>query len=42
MQNAGRPVIGPTEAFAPEEIGKVPDTNFLGAQCVNRAVLPTC
>jgi NAD(P)-dependent dehydrogenase (short-subunit alcohol dehydrogenase family) len=40
MQNAGHLVIGPTEAFTPEEIEKVFDTNFLGAQRVNRAVLP--
>lgn len=40
MQNAGHLVIGPTEAFTPEEIERVFDTNFLGAQRVNRAVLP--
>ncbi|ATU93300.1 oxidoreductase [Phyllobacterium zundukense] len=40
MQNAGHLVIGPTEAFTPEEIVKVFDTNFLGAQRVNRAALP--
>jgi len=40
MQNAGHLVIGPTEAFTPEEIIKVFDTNFLGAQRINRAVLP--
>jgi NAD(P)-dependent dehydrogenase (short-subunit alcohol dehydrogenase family) len=40
MQNAGHLVIGPTEAFTPEEIIKVFDTNFLGAQRVNRAALP--
>ncbi len=40
MQNAGHLVIGPTEAFTPEEIVKVFDTNFLGAQRVNRAILP--
>ena len=40
MQNAGHLVVGPTEAFTPEEIAKVFDTNVLGAQRVNRAVLP--
>jgi len=40
MHNAGHLVIGPTEAFTPEEIVKVFDTNLLGAQRVNRAVLP--
>lgn len=40
MQNAGHLVIGPTEAFTPEEIVKVFDTNLLGAQRVNRAALP--
>jgi NAD(P)-dependent dehydrogenase (short-subunit alcohol dehydrogenase family) len=40
MQNAGHLVIGPTEAFTAEEIMKVFDTNFYGAQRVSRAVLP--
>ncbi|MET3391828.1 NAD(P)-dependent dehydrogenase (short-subunit alcohol dehydrogenase family) [Variovorax sp. 1140] len=40
MQNAGHLVVGPTEAFTPQEIAKVFDTNVLGAQRVNRAVLP--
>ena len=40
MQNAGHLVIGPTEAFTAEEIATVFDTNFLGAQRVNRAALP--
>ena len=40
MQNAGHLVVGPTEAFTPEEIVRVFDTNVLGAQRVNRAVLP--
>jgi len=40
VHNAGHLVIGPTEAFTPEEIEKVFDTNFLGAQRVNKAVLP--
>ncbi|MGF6999496.1 SDR family NAD(P)-dependent oxidoreductase [Paraburkholderia sp. GAS32] len=40
MQNAGHLVVGPTEAFTPEEMVKVFDTNLFGAQRVNRAVLP--
>lgn len=40
VHNAGHLVIGPTEAFTPEEIARVFDTNFLGAQRVNKAVLP--
>ncbi|NKJ47873.1 oxidoreductase [Burkholderia sp. SG-MS1] len=40
MQNAGHLVLGPTEAFTPEEMMKVFDTNLFGAQRVNRAVLP--
>jgi NAD(P)-dependent dehydrogenase (short-subunit alcohol dehydrogenase family) len=40
MQNAGHLVVGPAEAFTPEEMMKVFDTNLFGAQRVNRAVLP--
>jgi NAD(P)-dependent dehydrogenase (short-subunit alcohol dehydrogenase family) len=40
MQNAGHLVVGPSEAFTPEEMMKVFDTNVFGAQRVNRAVLP--
>ncbi|RZL91794.1 MAG: SDR family oxidoreductase [Variovorax sp.] len=40
VHNAGHLVVGPTEAFTPEEIAKVFDTNFLGTQRVNKAVLP--
>lgn len=40
MHNAGHMVLGPAEAFTPEEIVKVFDTNLLGTQRVNRAVLP--
>ena len=40
VHNAGHLVIGPTEAYTPEEITKVLDTNFLGAHRVNRAALP--
>ncbi|MNN33372.1 putative oxidoreductase [compost metagenome] len=40
MHNAGHLVVGVVEAFTPEEIVKVFDTNVLGTQRVNRAVLP--
>jgi NAD(P)-dependent dehydrogenase (short-subunit alcohol dehydrogenase family) len=40
VHNAGHLVIGPTEAFTPEEISKVFDTKLLGTQRVNKAVLP--
>jgi NAD(P)-dependent dehydrogenase (short-subunit alcohol dehydrogenase family) len=40
VHNAGHLVVGPAEAFTPDEIVKVMDTNFLGTQRVNRAVLP--
>lgn len=40
VHNAGHMVTGPTEAFTPEEMAAVYDTNVLGSQRVNRAVLP--
>jgi NAD(P)-dependent dehydrogenase (short-subunit alcohol dehydrogenase family) len=40
VQNAGHLVVGPTEAFTAEEVMRVLDTNFLGAQRVLRAALP--
>ncbi len=40
VHNAGHMVLGPTEAFTPEELGAVYDTNVLSTQRVNRAVLP--
>lgn len=40
VHNAGHMVTGPTEAFTPEEIARVYDTNVLGTQRVNRAILP--
>lgn len=40
VHNAGHMVTGPTEAFTPEEIAAVYDTNVLGTQRVNRAALP--
>ncbi|WP_193045223.1 SDR family NAD(P)-dependent oxidoreductase [Mycolicibacterium baixiangningiae] len=40
IHNAGHMVTGPTEAFTPEEIDAVYDTNVLGTQRLNRAALP--
>lgn len=40
IHNAGHMVTGPTEAFVPEEIDAVYDTNVLGTQRLNRAALP--
>jgi NAD(P)-dependent dehydrogenase (short-subunit alcohol dehydrogenase family) len=40
LHNAGYLLMGPSEAFTPEEIAEVLDTNLLGTQRVNRAVLP--
>ena len=40
VHNAGHLVVGPTEAFTPDEIVQVFDTNVLGTQRVNKAVLP--
>jgi NAD(P)-dependent dehydrogenase (short-subunit alcohol dehydrogenase family) len=40
VHNAGHLVVGPTEAFTPEEMVKVFDTNLLGTQRVNKAALP--
>jgi NAD(P)-dependent dehydrogenase (short-subunit alcohol dehydrogenase family) len=40
MHNAGHLVVGPAEAYTPEEITAVFDSNVLGAQRVNRAALP--
>ncbi|MEU3979241.1 SDR family NAD(P)-dependent oxidoreductase [Streptomyces sp. NPDC026672] len=40
IHNAGRLATGPSEAFTPEEIADIMDTNLLGTQRVNRAVLP--
>jgi NAD(P)-dependent dehydrogenase (short-subunit alcohol dehydrogenase family) len=39
IHNAGHMVLGPTEAFTPEQIAAVYDTNVLSTQRVNRAVL---
>jgi NAD(P)-dependent dehydrogenase (short-subunit alcohol dehydrogenase family) len=40
MHNAGHLVLGPAEAFSPEEMIRAFDVNVLGAQRVNRAALP--
>ncbi|WP_294570082.1 SDR family oxidoreductase [uncultured Arthrobacter sp.] len=40
IHNAGHMVNGPTEAFTPEEISRVYDTNVLSTQRLNRAALP--
>lgn len=40
MHNAGHLVVGVVEAFTPEEMVKVFDTNVFGTQRVNRAALP--
>jgi NAD(P)-dependent dehydrogenase (short-subunit alcohol dehydrogenase family) len=39
VHNAGHMVLGPLEAFTPEELAAVYDTNVLSTQRVNRAVL---
>lgn len=40
VHNAGHMVFGPAEAFTPEQLMQQYDVNVLGAQRVNRAVLP--
>ncbi len=40
LHNAGHMVTGPTEAFTPEKIADIYDTNALGTQRLNRAALP--
>jgi NAD(P)-dependent dehydrogenase (short-subunit alcohol dehydrogenase family) len=40
IHNAGHMVLGPTEAFSPEQLAAVYDTNVVSTQRVNRAVLP--
>lgn len=40
VHNAGHMVNGPTEAFTPEEMARVYDTNVLSTQRLNRAALP--
>jgi NAD(P)-dependent dehydrogenase (short-subunit alcohol dehydrogenase family) len=40
VHNAGHMVLGPAEAFTPEQLAAVYDTNVISTQRVNRAVLP--
>jgi NAD(P)-dependent dehydrogenase (short-subunit alcohol dehydrogenase family) len=40
VHNAGHMVLGPTEAFTPEQIAAQYDVNVVSTQRVNRAVLP--
>ncbi|MDD7918960.1 SDR family oxidoreductase [Actinomycetospora callitridis] len=40
VHNAGHMVLGPTEAFTPEQLASVYDTNVVSTQRVNRAALP--
>ncbi|MDY7090424.1 MAG: SDR family oxidoreductase [Actinomycetota bacterium] len=41
VHNAGHMVLGPAEAFTPEQLAAVYDINVVGTQRVNRAALPT-
>lgn len=40
VHNAGHMVLGPTEAFTPEQLLELYDTNAVSTQRLNRAVLP--
>ncbi|WP_426502486.1 SDR family oxidoreductase [Dactylosporangium sp. McL0621] len=40
VHNAGHMVLGPAEAFTPEQIAELYDVNVVSTQRVNRAVLP--
>jgi NAD(P)-dependent dehydrogenase (short-subunit alcohol dehydrogenase family) len=40
LHNAGHMATGPAEAFTPEQIAELYDTNVLGTQRLNRAALP--
>jgi NAD(P)-dependent dehydrogenase (short-subunit alcohol dehydrogenase family) len=40
VHNAGHMVTGPAEAFTPEQLAGLYDTNVLGTQRINRAALP--
>ena len=40
VHNAGHAVYGPAEAFTPEQLAQLYDTNVLSTQRVNRAALP--
>ncbi|MDQ6525245.1 SDR family oxidoreductase [Nocardioides sp. LHD-245] len=41
VHNAGHMVVGPAEAFTPEQLAEIYDINVLSTQRVNRAVLPS-
>ena len=41
VHNAGHMVLGPTEAFTPEQLAALYDVNVLSTQRVNRAALPS-
>ena len=40
IHNAGHMVTGPAEAFTPEQVADLYDTNVVGTQRLNRAALP--
>jgi NAD(P)-dependent dehydrogenase (short-subunit alcohol dehydrogenase family) len=40
IHNAGHMVLGPAEAFTPEQLADIYDTNVIGTQRLNRAALP--
>lgn len=40
IHNAGHMVVGPAEAFTPEQLAQLYDVNVLSTQRMNRAVLP--
>jgi NAD(P)-dependent dehydrogenase (short-subunit alcohol dehydrogenase family) len=40
IHNAGHMVLGPAEAFTPEQLGELCDVNVLSTERVNRAALP--
>lgn len=40
IHNAGHMVLGPSEAFTPEQLASIYDTNVVSTQRLNRAVLP--
>src|SRR5919199_6983550 len=40
IHNAGHMIFGPAEAFTPEQLAQLYDTNVLSTQHVNRAALP--
>jgi NAD(P)-dependent dehydrogenase (short-subunit alcohol dehydrogenase family) len=41
VHNAGHMVVGPAEAFTPDQLAELYDVNVLGTQRLNRAVLPS-